>query len=135
MLNKRINNNKGFTLIELMIAMSIISLIAMSFFYILGSAIKSNVRNEVDIKALNIAQTTIENIRVQIKSGEISEDDTKTDHQYIDSREYTINSEVIKHKIIDSNNSIYSVRVSVTTDTPFNSRNKTIELNTEVFDK
>lgn len=135
MVTKKINNHKGFTLIELLIVMSIISLIAMTFFYVLGSAIKSNTKNEVDIKALNIAQTKIENIRVEIKSGSISENKNIIDYVNIDSRKYTVNTEVIKHPIDTTSSNMYSIRVSVKTDIPFNSRSKTIELNTEVFDK
>ena len=60
-------NNRGFTLIENLIAMSLISLIAMAFFTILNSTIKANSVNEKNIKCLNIAQSEVENIRQQIK--------------------------------------------------------------------
>ena len=65
-LNK-IKNEKGFTLIELIIALSIISIVSMAFFRTINSSIKYNTKNEKDIKALNVAQTEIENIRNEIK--------------------------------------------------------------------
>lgn len=61
------NNKKGFTLIEILIAMSIISLIAMAFFTIVNTSIKINTKNETDLKSLNIATSEIENLREQIK--------------------------------------------------------------------
>lgn len=60
-------NIKGFTLIELIVALSIISILSLSFFKILNSSIKYNTKNEKDIKALNIAQSEIENLRREIK--------------------------------------------------------------------
>ncbi|MGL5328903.1 MAG: PulJ/GspJ family protein [Peptostreptococcaceae bacterium] len=75
------DKQKGFTLIEVLIAMSIISLIAMTFFNFLNSSIRYNAKNEKDIQYLNIAQTEIENLREQIKSdtkdGFTSSDGTK----------------------------------------------------------
>lgn len=64
---KNLNKQKGFTLIEILIAMGIISLIAMAFFTIVNTSIKSNMKNEKDIKLLNITTSEIENIREQIK--------------------------------------------------------------------
>lgn len=61
-------NNKGFTLLELLISLSIISLICFIFYGFLNNSIKTNWKNERDIKALNIAQSEIENLRQQIKS-------------------------------------------------------------------
>lgn len=61
------NKNKGFTLIELLIAMSVGTLIAMAFFTIINTSIKSNTKNEQDIKLLNVATSELENIREQIK--------------------------------------------------------------------
>ena len=58
---------KGFTLIELIIALSIISILSLAFFKILNSSIKYNTKNEKDIKALNIAQSEVENLRREIK--------------------------------------------------------------------
>lgn len=62
------NNNKGFTLLELLISLSIVSIICVTFYAFLNNSIKTNGKNERDIKALNIAQSEIENLRQQIKS-------------------------------------------------------------------
>jgi len=64
----KLRKNRGFTLIELIIALSVISIITMAFFTTINSSIKHNAKNEKDIKALNIAQTEIENLRDCIKS-------------------------------------------------------------------
>lgn len=69
---KKIKNNKGFTLIELIIALSVISIILMAFYSIINSSIKHNVKNEKDIKSLNIAQSEIESLRNEIKSSNSS---------------------------------------------------------------
>jgi len=58
---------KGFTLIELIVALSIISILSLAFFKILNTNIKYNTKNEKDIKALNIAQSEVENLRREIK--------------------------------------------------------------------
>lgn len=62
-------NIKGFTLIEMLIAMSIISILVLAFHTTITSTIKGNAKNERDIKALNIAQSEIEVVRNQIKEG------------------------------------------------------------------
>lgn len=59
---------RGFTLLEILVAMSIISLISMAFFSFLSSSTKINSKNEKDINSLNIAQSEIEKLRQQIKS-------------------------------------------------------------------
>lgn len=61
-------NNNGFTLLELLISLSIVSIICVTFYGFLNNSIKTNGKNERDIKALNIAQSEIENLRQQIKS-------------------------------------------------------------------
>lgn len=61
-------NKKGFTLIELIIALSIVSIILMAFYTLINSSIKQNTKTEKDIKSLNIAQSEVENLRDEIKS-------------------------------------------------------------------
>lgn len=61
-------NNRGFTLVEILISMAIISIVLFSLFTIINSSIKQNTKNEKDIKLLNIAQSEIENLRKEIKS-------------------------------------------------------------------
>lgn len=64
--------NKGFTLIEVLMSMAILSIILIAFSTISISSIKGNSKNDIDIGAMNIAQGEIENIRSQLKqySGE-----------------------------------------------------------------
>ena len=65
---KKVKSIHGFTLIEVLVAMSIISIVSMGFYTIINYSIKNNVKNEKDIQALNMAQSEIENLRSQIKS-------------------------------------------------------------------
>ncbi|WP_042278061.1 PulJ/GspJ family protein [[Clostridium] dakarense] len=62
------NTNEGFTLLELLVSLAIITLIMFAFFRILNTTIRVNTKNDRDIKALNVAQTEIENLRKQIKN-------------------------------------------------------------------
>ncbi|HSQ88641.1 type IV pilus modification PilV family protein [Romboutsia sp.] len=61
-------NNKGFTLLELLVSLAIITILLLSFFRIIDSTIRMNTKNDRDIKALNIAQSEIENVRSQLKN-------------------------------------------------------------------
>ncbi len=66
------NNNKGFTLLELLVSISIMSIILLAFLTITISSIKGNTKNDKDIGALHIAQSEIEVVRKQIKDGNTS---------------------------------------------------------------
>lgn len=67
-MNKVFNNKKkGFTLIEVIIAISIISIISLALFRVINSAIKNNSKNEIDIHSLNVAQSEMEQLRSNIK--------------------------------------------------------------------
>ena len=63
----KFEKSKGFTLIELLVALAIVGTILLAFFKIIDSTNRMNVKNDRDIKALNIAQSEIENLRSQIK--------------------------------------------------------------------
>ena len=63
----KLEKPKGFTLIELLVALAIVGTILLAFFKIIDSTNRMNVKNDRDIKALNIAQSEIENLRSQIK--------------------------------------------------------------------
>lgn len=69
--------NKGFTLLELLVALAIIISIMFAFFKVYNSSIRVNTKNDRDIKALNLAQSELENLRNQIKNLKRSEDDKK----------------------------------------------------------
>ncbi|MEG1284419.1 MAG: prepilin-type N-terminal cleavage/methylation domain-containing protein [Romboutsia sp.] len=61
-------NNKGFTLLEVIISISIIIFIMFAFFRVYNSSIRVNTKNDRDIKALNLAQSELEDLRSQIKN-------------------------------------------------------------------
>lgn len=60
--------NKGFTLLELIVSLAIIVSVMFAFFKIYNSSIRVNTKNDRDIKALNLAQSELENLRNQIKN-------------------------------------------------------------------
>lgn len=112
MSNKKLESKKGFTLIELLIAMSIISLIALAFFNVVNTSIKFNAKNEKDIKALQIAQSEIENLRSQIKSGKTS------DFKTLDDNNISLNTSTRYQKAIDNNRNTYSVDLTLSKEGP-----------------
>lgn len=85
--------NKGFTLIELLIALAIVGIILLAFFKVTDNTTKMNVKNDIDIKALNIAQSEIENLRNQIKNGEQVE--SKNHIKSIDGKEFKVELHII----------------------------------------
>lgn len=99
------NNDKGFTLLELLISLSIITIILLAFSTIIISSIKGNTKNDKDISALNLAQSEIEIVRKQIKDGKTSfknsENETLEFNSIIDSIE---NTENIYYKDVDGKN-------------------------------
>ena len=99
------NNNKGFTLLELLISLSIITIILLAFSTIIISSIKGNTKNDKDISALNLAQSEIEIVRKQIKDGKTSfknsENETLEFNSISDSIE---NTENIYYKDVDGKN-------------------------------
>lgn len=66
----KLKKEKGFTLIELLVALAIVGIILLAFFKSIDSTTRINTKNDRDIKALNIAQSEIENLRNQIKNHE-----------------------------------------------------------------
>ncbi|MGL5693565.1 MAG: prepilin-type N-terminal cleavage/methylation domain-containing protein [Peptostreptococcaceae bacterium] len=65
-------DNSGFTLIELIVSLSILIIIVTSFFSMVNTGTKSNTKNEKDIVALNLVQSEIENLRKQVKTNNTS---------------------------------------------------------------
>lgn len=100
-------DKKGFTLVELLVALSILSCIGMGFYNVLNSTIKGNAKNEQDINALQIAQSEIENIRVQIKSNSNLESVDKDGNKVILNK-----NGLTKYKKYENNN-IYDVQVTI----------------------
>jgi prepilin-type N-terminal cleavage/methylation domain-containing protein len=131
--------NKGFTLIEILIAMSLVSLIAMAFFTILNSTIKANSVNEKNIKCLNIAQSEVENIRQQIK--ELKQIQVKSSESYepipieINNAIYYEVIKVEKKEIQQGNPNgyLYTINVIVNYDKEALILGKGKEITTQVF--
>ena len=103
-------NKRGFTLIEILIAMSLISLIAMAFFTILNSTIKANSINEKNIKCLNIAQSEVENIRQQIKESKPIQVEDSNSYK---PKPIKIGMKTEIQKYIENDNNVYYERIKV----------------------
>ena len=144
---KKTLNRKGFTLVELLVAMSIISLIATAFFTILKTSIKSNKNNEQNIKLLNVAISEVENIREQIKDTSTEEiklnEDISIDTwntggnkvkytKNIDGFECDIEFNISRNKISTSNMYIYDIKINSQLKNKYFTK-KTTEINTKVF--
>jgi prepilin-type N-terminal cleavage/methylation domain-containing protein len=135
------NSNKGFTLIEILVAMSIVMLIAMAFFSINNMSIKLNSKNEKDIQSMNIAQSIMEDIRQDIKEGKdgsyfdkivwangLQGEYNKEDIE-IDNNKYNVNIAIYKN---EANSRLYTVIVDVSA---LNATNKNARLITQIFEK
>lgn len=129
----KLKQNKGFTLIELLVALAIVGIILLAFFKVTYSTTKMNVKNDIDIKALNLAQSEIENLRNQIKNGVQAEE--KTYIKSIDGKEFEVSLyNISKSKVSTQNNNLdtglymYTINIKVKPcDTYFSG--KTTELN------
>lgn len=113
----KIKDTRGLTLIELLISIGILSIIGLAFFSTINTSIKTNKKNETDIKAMHLAQSEVENLRIQIKKSTGSTLDlvdlkdnkinTNTDNYYT-SEEYKV-----KIKITEKEDLLYEIRVTV----------------------
>ena len=107
------NNNKGFTLLELLISLSIITIILLAFSTIIISSIKGNTKNDKDISALNLAQSEIEILRKQIKDGKTDFNDEPYIKE-IDGKKFEVKLSVSESKDDTSSQyTLYEVYVSV----------------------
>lgn len=114
-------NNEGFTLLELLVALAISTMVLMAFTTTINTSIRGNTKNDKDIKALNIAQTEIENIRVQIKEGKHLFENSNGDSVQVDRANGNIfnqivdgkNFEVIMFLTKETTSSLYTLKVVV----------------------
>lgn len=127
---------KGFTLVELLISMSILSIIGLAFFSIINTAIKTNTKNEFDIKALHLAQSEIENLRAQIKKSSDNElyleDLNNNKINIADENSYESDKYIVKINIEEKEYLLYEIRVVVQSSKQNFSKKKT-ELITQVI--
>ena len=75
-------NNKGFILIESIISLSIISLSTYIISSILYNSFKIVSNNSQKIQMLNIAKSSLENLKYNIKYDKINNYDTKVENKY-----------------------------------------------------
>ncbi|NMS90463.1 prepilin-type N-terminal cleavage/methylation domain-containing protein [Clostridioides difficile] len=90
------SNEKGFSLIEVLVALAIMGIILFAFFNIINTNNKANTKNDTDISSLNYVQSEIENLRGKIKSGEFD----------FDSLEKREDGTVVYEKLIDNSKKI-----------------------------
>lgn len=113
----KIKNTRGLTLVELLISMSILSIIGLAFFSTINTSIKTNKKNETDIKALHLAQSEVENLRVQIKKltcSTLDIVDLKDNKITINIDNYYVSEEYeVKIKITEKEDLLYEIRVTV----------------------
>lgn len=113
----KIKDIRGLTLIELLISISILSIIGLAFFSTINASIKTNKKNETDIKAMNLAQSEIENLRIQIKksTGTTLDIFDLENNKIIIGNEnsYISNDYEVKITIEEKENLLYEIRVSV----------------------
>lgn len=113
----KIKDTRGLTLIELLISISILSIIGLAFFSTINTSIKSNKKNETDIKAMNLAQSEVENLRIQIKKSTgttLEIVDLENNKIIIDNENtYISDNYEVKIKIKEKENLLYEIRVSV----------------------
>ena len=106
--------SKGFTFVEILVCLGKISIIGLIFFTVINISIKSNKKTEVDSVALSLAQSEIENIRVQIKNDENRIKNLDDNELVIGSvNKYTSNDYNIEILIEDKTDRLYEVKVSL----------------------
>lgn len=104
-----LKKESGFTLIEILVALTIVSIISMAFFTIINMTTRKNAKNEKDIQAMDIAQSQIEYLIKEIKNNRYAnEDDIKFDFD-----------ENGKLSIMKSDNYIYKLSENLFTSASF----------------
>lgn len=111
------NNSRGFTLVEVLVSLSILSILILVFFGVINTSIKNNKKNEVDINALSLAQSEVENIRIQIKNNNTSNlKDLENNEIIIDAdieNSYTFKNYEVKISVEKESDLLYKVKVTV----------------------
>lgn len=109
------NNSRGFTLVEVLISLSILSILMLVFFNVINTSIKTNKKNEIDINALNLAQSEVENIRMQIKNNNTSNIKNLENNEIIigTSNGYTSNDYVVEILVQQKSDLLYEINVTV----------------------
>lgn len=107
----KLKKKEGFTLVEVIVAMSIISILCLGLYSVVNMSIKVNSKNENDIKALQLAQSQVESIRAQLKNGE-----TKLALKDKDNNDVFIDIDVTSSYKKNIGSKIYDVQINITKD-------------------
>ena len=111
------NNSRGFTLVEVLVSLSILSILILVFFGVINTSIKNNKKNEIDINSLSLAQSEVENIRIQIKNNNTSNlKDLENNEIIIDAdieNSYTFKNYEVKISVEKESDLLYKVKVTV----------------------
>ncbi len=107
--------SKGFTLVEVLVSLSILSILMLVFFNVINISIKNNKKNEVDINALHLAQSEIENIRAQIKNNNISNMKDLENNEIVigESSSYLSNNYNVDILVEQKSDLLYEIKVGV----------------------
>ena len=126
-------SSKGFTLAEILISLSILSILILVFFGVINTSIKNNKKNEIDINSLSLAQSEVENIRIQIKNNNISNLKDLENNEFIigENHNYTFDNCDIDVLVEQKSDLLYEVNVTVKYKNPKDSRKK-VQIITQV---
>lgn len=113
------NKNNGFTLVELLVSLSIISIISFSMFRIINLSIENNLKNEKRISAMNIAQNIVEDAKYKISTIDNSNREEilasikyKNREKVVDNTTYYVDTEITESLNI-GNRKLYTIKVKV----------------------
>lgn len=95
-----LKNNKGFTLIEVLVALAIVTIVSTAFFSIVNMTTRTNAKNEKDIQAMDIAQSEVEYLTKEIKSDKSSIDIDFNDNGQIEATNNNNKNESISKNIV-----------------------------------
>lgn len=112
-------NNKGFSLIELMIAIVIISIALIPMLNMFDMGASTQKRGELELEALNVAQGEMERLIADFYNG-----------SSISSSNKTVNAFNVVTTVNDSGTNLKQINVLVNYN--FNGNNKTVSLTTKV---
>ncbi len=97
-----LKNEDGFTLIEILVSLAIVSIISMAFFATVNMTTKYNAKNEKDIQAMDVAQSEIEYLIKEIKSNKKTIDIDFNDNGQLEQIDNSSMNECISKQTIQS---------------------------------
>lgn len=116
------NTNKGFGLIELLVAITIFTIAMLGIIPLLVNFMRTNVENEIRNNANAVAQQTID----ELKGMNLNLIDNGTDDKIYNEWPYNVKWEVIKDNA-SFNVDINLVKITVTWSKPYKGDNETLQ--------